>query len=115
MVVGADAPPLVAPPAPVLSDVPEPTAVEEEQDIKRMIALTMGASWVETFRCESQLDPLAIGDAGERGLAQIHPINFGLVAELGYTPDDLLLPAVNLEVAKVILESQGPGAWACRD
>jgi len=39
-------------------------------------------------RYESTFDPDAVGDAGERGLLQLHPIHFNAVRAAGLDPDN---------------------------
>lgn len=100
-------------PAQLLEMWSQVNSAPPRDEIKRMIALTMGAVWVPVFECESRLNPFAVGDAGEIGLSQVHPVNFGLAEELGYARRDLFDPVINLKVAQAILARQGPEAWSC--
>lgn len=76
---------------------------------------------VAVAHCESSLQPDAVGPAGERGIMQIHPVHIpGLIAELGYTWNDMFQVGPNLEVARAIYDDAarwhwyGPwGPWTC--
>ena len=59
------------------------------------------------FMCESGMRPWAIGAAGEKGVAQIHPIHW---ARFGMPPDDL---DGQLAQAAMIVAALGWGAWSC--
>ncbi len=61
-------------------------------------------------RCESRLDPAAVGGAGERGLFQIHPVH---AAWLGPRWDALFDPVVNVAVAHEMWRTQGWRPWSC--
>ena len=62
-------------------------------------------------RCESGLRTDVTGAAGERGLMQVHPVNAGLVRQLGYTWEQMYQALPNLEVAYALYLAQGWGAW----
>lgn len=69
-------------------------------------------------RCESGFDPRAIGEAGERGWFQIHPVHWdsgkGLVRQMGIDPATLFDPVVNTEVAyKLSRGGTDWSAWTC--
>lgn len=70
--------------------------------------------WIGRIRCESTMNPRAVGSAGERGLTQIHPIHRQRIERLGFTWDDMFDPAANLTVAFDIYSEQGARPWSCR-
>lgn len=57
--------------------------------------------------CESRYRPAAVGRAGERGLAQIHPVHIPLIASLGYTWDQMFELEPNLAVARALYDNAG--------
>lgn len=60
--------------------------------------------------CESRLDPLARGRAGERGLFQIHPVHFGWLDEAR-----LYEPLYNARIAyRLSRGGRDWHAWSCR-
>lgn len=65
---------------------------------------------IRVARCESRLNPHALGRAGERGLFQIHPVHFAWAQ-----PGRLYDPVWNSRVAYRL--SRGGtrwGPWSCR-
>lgn len=70
--------------------------------------------WIGRIRCESTMNPRAVGSAGERGLTQIHPIHRQRIERLGFTWDDMFDPVANLTVAFDIYREQGARPWSCR-
>lgn len=60
---------------------------------------------IRVARCESRLNPRALGRAGERGLFQIHPVHFGWVDERR-----LFEPLYNARIAFRL--SRGGRSWA---
>lgn len=61
-------------------------------------------------RCESRFDPRAVGDAGERGIFQIHPVHFGWVNERR-----LWQPLYNARVAyRLSKGGRDWHHWTCR-
>ena len=69
---------------------------------------------VRIASCESKLDPRAQGAAGEKGLMQVHPIHRKRVEAMGYTWEQMTIPAFNLVVAKAIYDEQGWAPWSCQ-
>ncbi|CAN5718535.1 hypothetical protein BH20ACT2_BH20ACT2_04680 [soil metagenome] len=67
-------------------------------------------------KCESGLDPAAVSPGGGNvGLFQINTVHRGLVADLGYSWDQLTDPSVNASVARVIYDqANGWGPWSCK-
>jgi len=75
----------------------------------------MAPTWERIARCESGLNPWAVGGAGERGIFQIHPIHAGgAVAAAGYSWDAMFDPYANMIVA-LALSGGGwnTGPWSC--
>lgn len=66
------------------------------------------------FRCESHLNPDALGKLGERGIAQIHPVHRDMVRRMGFSWDQMFDARDNVTVALDIFEAQGWGPWSCR-
>lgn len=64
---------------------------------------------IEVARCESRLDPSAVGAAGELGLFQLHPRGVGY----GYTRETLLDPVENSRIAAAHVAKHGWSAWTC--
>ncbi len=64
-----------------------------------------------TAFCESSLNPLDIGLAGERGLMQIHPIHLDRIQRLGYTWAQMYEVGPNLAVAYDLWREQGEIPW----
>lgn len=63
--------------------------------------------------CESTWNPQAVGRAGERGLAQVHPIHRQRIEAMGFTWDDMFDPVSNLTVAHALWSEQGWRPWSC--
>lgn len=64
--------------------------------------------------CESGGIPTQTGKAGERGLMQVHPVHaYKTVVQAGYTWEQMYQPVPNLNVAYLIWQLQGWGAWSC--
>lgn len=65
---------------------------------------------IRVARCESRLDPRAVGGAGERGLFQIHPVHFSWA-----DPRRLFEPIYNARVAyRLSRGGTSWRAWTCR-
>jgi len=65
--------------------------------------------------CESRFYSDRVGQAGELGPLQIHPVHRELVASLGFTWSEVSDPMVNLIVARrVFLDAGGWGPWSCK-
>lgn len=68
------------------------------------------AAALTVARCESRLNPFALGQAGERGLFQIHPVHFGWVDERR-----LWQPRYNSLIAyRLSRGGTSWRAWTCR-
>lgn len=65
------------------------------------------------FRCEGG-DWLGVGDAGERGGFQLHPVHAWRFLQRGWTWDDAFIPKRNVEIAYEIWVEQGWHPWTCR-
>ena len=61
--------------------------------------------------CESSNHPWEEGEAGERGLSQIHGVHESLVLSMGLTVDDLWEPEANLRVAYALWLRDGETPW----
>jgi soluble lytic murein transglycosylase-like protein len=61
-------------------------------------------------RCESGMNPRAVGRAGERGLMQIHPVHFGWVDEAR-----LFDPLYNARIAyRLSRDGTSWAQWTCK-
>ena len=106
-------------PAPAPEPVPPPPAPESTADREaRMIAIIRAAFSrlgldtefaIRVARCESGLNPNAVGAAGELGLFQLHPRGVGY----GYPREVLLDPAENSRITAEYVAKHGWGAWSC--
>lgn len=76
----------------------------------------VGEEAVRVSHCETvgTFDPHSTGDAGERGLMQIHPVHKERIARMGFTWDQMYEPGPNLEVAAAIYAESGWRPWTCR-
>lgn len=76
----------------------------------------VAAQAVDVARCESVgLNPHATGDAGERGLFQIHPAyHQERIRRLGFTWDQMYDVAPNVAVAVDLYADSGWGPWSCK-
>lgn len=70
---------------------------------------------VEIAKCESRLNPNAVGPTNDYGLLQIHDPSWGSVAEEKGLKDYKTDVLENLVLAKHIYETQGLSAWVCYD
>lgn len=96
----------VAPPEPVVA----PVLIVPWRSPRNIVAAHFpgqGDYAYSVFWCESKLDPTAIGAAGERGIAQIHPIWFKVY---GVPPADL---EGQVAQAAVIVGDIGWAHWSC--
>ena len=94
-------------------DVPPATTGDVGTDGIRAIICKPAYSWpcgeaIGVFTCESGLDPLATGKAGEKGIAQIHPIHKG-----NFDWERAYEPKVNLDYAYRLWLDSGWAPWAC--
>ena len=65
--------------------------------------------------CENRsVDHHAVGAAGERGIAQLHPVHRHRFESKGWSWDDAFDPVYNLVVAKSIYDEQGWEPWTCK-
>lgn len=106
-------------PAPAPQPVPPPPAPESTAEREaRMMAIIRAAFSrlgldtefaIRVARCESGLNPNAVGAAGELGLFQLHPRGVGY----GYPREVLLDPAENSRIAAEYVAKHGWGAWSC--
>jgi len=78
-------------------------------------AFPAGEEWTASriMLCESGGDATEVGAAGERGLMQIHPIHRPLIADLGYTWDQMFDADANMEVARALYDQSGWSPWSC--
>jgi hypothetical protein len=116
----APAPPPPSPaPAPTPRQAPASQQAEPAPEhIERIVRARFGDRADAALRvahCESRYDPRAVSaGGGSWGLFQINRVHEDLVAELGYEWEDLLDPAVNTHVAKVLFDRAGGWSpWAC--
>lgn len=80
-------------------------AAEFRQDADAMVAVG---------HCESTLNPLAVGKAGERGLFQFLPSTWERnAARLGYTPADVWDPLAAARVTAEMWSRQQQWQWTC--
>jgi hypothetical protein len=96
--------PLPAPAAPR----PEPAeGLTEDQVYALALSVSGDAEWANWFAgvswCESRWQPDAVGQLGERGLAQVHPVH-------GSVPESAHGQVVQ---AYELHEVYGPEVWAC--
>jgi soluble lytic murein transglycosylase-like protein len=72
---------------------------------------------VQVVTCESGWNSLAVGQAGELGLAQIHPETWLDIQLVSDAPgmEHWANPAANLYTARVIREAYGWERWSCYD
>lgn len=75
-------------------------------------ALAVFACESDNFRDDVIYGP-AEGGAGERGIAQIHPIHAAKFYTRGWTWDDAFRPERNLAIADQIWLDQGWAPWTC--
>ena len=66
------------------------------------------------IQCESRHDPNEVGELGERGLFQIHPIHAWRFEARGGTWDSAFDPGENAAVAIDIWRERGWTPWGCR-
>jgi hypothetical protein len=106
------------PPTPTPALVPTPTAQPAYGACPALISDALGWAGCAVSFCESGYDWGATGKAGERGAFQIHPVHAGpggLIAQLGYTWDDMYLPGPNAHVATVLSNyGNNWGPWSVR-
>lgn len=106
---------IIVEPREVTVESPQETSVEEKAPtIEEQIQARFGIYWEKAWRiadCETghTFDPYAVGRAGERGLFQIHPIHVAWIQSLGYSWDDMFIPAINIQVAWLM--SRGGTYW----
>jgi len=94
-----------------------PVRSETTSSARRVIHSVFGSQSREAIRvarCESKLDPRAVGGAGELGLFQIHPSHFGKTlrsraGKITVRARRLLDPIYNARVALVL--SHGGTRW----
>lgn len=101
----------------------EASPAQVQREILAAFGSTRGPRAVRIGRCESrtprrELDPKAVGAAGERGVFQIHPIHFGQPARRGLTwridADRLFDVAYNVRVAfEMSRGGRDWGPWSC--
>lgn len=109
-----------APPTTVMPYMPEPAPPADNPTIPTvpvgdLETLICSYGWdcataLRVARCESTMNPGAVGGAGERGLFQIHPVH---APALGDRWGQLFDPAVNVQVAFEMWSTQGWGPWTC--
>ena len=85
----------------------------EARPVRAVICDVFGsrcAAALRVARCESRLDPRALGAAGERGLFQVHPVHFSWAK-----PRRLFEPRWNALVARRLSHGGTDWeAWTCR-
>ncbi len=99
------------PPITTLAPTPEP---QTPREIVRAVLDRegLGAYWTAwdcIIEAESGWNPNEIGEDGERGLTQVHPVHFGWVDE-----DRLFDPEYNMEVALMLWRASGWMPWTTR-
>jgi Lysozyme like domain len=116
-----DVAPESPPDPPVVDAAPEPAARPAPRgggSVSDAIATYFGDvydSAIGVARCESGLNPDAIGSGGRYyGLFQISSIHAGRAEALGYSWDQILDPYVNAAVARSIYDGAGWRPWGCR-
>jgi hypothetical protein len=78
--------------------------------IRLVFPASTEAAAIRVARCESLLNPRAVGRAGERGLFQVHPVHFGWAQ-----PWRLFDPVWNSRVAyRLSRGGTSWRAWSCK-
>ena len=73
-----------------------------------------GAAYRVVRYCEDkELEPGQVGDAGERGLFQIHSVHLERIERLGWTWEDMLEVVPNVAVAYDLWLDMGWEPWSC--
>ena len=108
----------------VLVETPVPEAAPSTARLRDedLLALLSENGWpssaltdaLAVAHCESSLDPTAVGDLGERGLFQIHPVHDWRFDSLFGGDADAHDPTQNASVALTVWNEFGWAAWTCQ-
>ena len=98
-----------------VASLPRTACVEPYADVRGCVDETVtaeGMAWaLPVWECiinlESGFNRWAVGGAGERGLAQVHPVWFGT-----FDAGRLFEPDYNVKAAIYIYRAQGWSAWS---
>lgn len=92
------------------------TIYEANPEVEQMICTTFGDQCqkaLDVAHCESRFVTTTVGDLGERGVFQIHPVHIPYLQERGMTWDSMFDVSANIAYAYDLYGRAGWGPWSC--